>query len=62
MDDLTDEALDVIEDTLDYRYDRRVKLRAAIALLQLSGVGRAISSRSGQQRPSNQAPAFGGVD
>jgi hypothetical protein len=62
MADLTDKALDVIEDTLDYKYDRRVKLRAAIALLQLSGVGRAASSRSGQQRPSDQAATLGNID
>lgn len=62
MADLTDKALDVIEDTLDYKYDRRVRLRAAIALLQLSGVGRATSSRSGQQRPSDQAAALGSID
>ena len=62
MADLTDKALDVIEDTLDYKYDRRVKLRAAIALLQLSGVGRAASSRSGQQRPGDQAATLGNID
>ena len=62
MADLTDKALDVIEDTLDYKCDRRVQLRAAIALLQLSGVGRAASSRSGHQRPSDQAAALGSID
>ena len=62
MADLTDKALDVVEDTLDYKYDRRVKLRAAIALLQLSGVGRAAPSRSGQQRPSGPANALTNVE
>lgn len=62
MADLTDKALDVIEDTLDYKYDRRVMLRAAIALLQLSGVGRAVSSRSGQQMPGDQAATLGNTD
>jgi len=62
MADLTDKALDVIEDTLDSKYDRRVKLRAAIAVLQLSGVGRAAPSRSGQQQPSNQAATLGSID
>ncbi|MEA3277969.1 MAG: helix-turn-helix domain-containing protein [Pseudomonadota bacterium] len=62
MADLTDKALDVIEDTLDYKYDRRIKLRAAIALLQLSGVGRVTSSRSGQQRPSDQAATLANID
>ena len=62
MADLTDKALDVIENTLDYKYDRRVQLRAAIALLQLSGVGRATSSGLGQQRPSDQAATHGNID
>jgi hypothetical protein len=62
MADLTDKALDVIEDALDYKYDCRIKLRAAIALLQLSGVGRAASNRPGQQRPSDQAATLGNID
>ena len=62
MADLTDKALDVIEDTLDYKYDRRVKLRAAIALLQLSGVGRATISRSGQHRPNDQSATLSNTD
>ena len=62
MVELTDKALDVLEETLDYKYDRRIKLRAAIALLQLSGVGKTISSRSSQQQPSDQAAALRGVE
>lgn len=42
--DLTDKALDVIDEMLEYRYDKSLKLRAAVALLQISGIGRAMSS------------------
>lgn len=52
---LTDKALEVIEGTLDYKYDRHVMLRAAIALLQLSGSGRVAPTRPGQQRLSGEA-------
>ncbi|MBK1629164.1 hypothetical protein CKO31_00140 [Thiohalocapsa halophila] len=45
MADLVERALDVIEEQMDYRYDRRIKLRAAIAVLQLSGLGRAMAAR-----------------
>ncbi|MCF8003205.1 MAG: hypothetical protein K9L32_03190 [Chromatiaceae bacterium] len=49
---MAEHALDVIEEQMDYKYDRSIKLRAAIALLQLSGLGRAMaaaqSPRSGQ--------------
>ena len=63
MADLTDKTLDVVEHTLDTRtYDRCVQLRAAIVLLQLSGVGKAASSRSGQERPSDQAAMLGNID
>lgn len=52
MADLVEHALDVIEEQMDYKHDRSIKLRAAIALLQLSGLGRAMaaaqSPRSGQ--------------
>lgn len=46
MVELTDKALDVMEDMLEYRYDSRLKLRSAIALLQVAGTGRAMSSRT----------------
>jgi hypothetical protein len=62
MADLTDKALDVIEGTLDCKYDRRVSFEPPSRLLQLSGVGRATSSRSGQQRPNDQAAALGSID
>lgn len=42
--DLTDKALDVIDEMLEYRYDKSLKLRAAVALLQISGIGRAMSN------------------
>ena len=42
--DLTDKALDVIDEMLEYQYDKSLKLRAAVALLQISGIGRAMSN------------------
>jgi len=44
MVELTDKALGVMDDMLEYRYDSSLKLRAAIALLQISGIGRVMSS------------------
>jgi hypothetical protein len=44
MVELTDKALDVMDDMLEYRYDSSLKLRAASALLQISGIGRAMST------------------
>lgn len=47
--DMVQKALDVIEDQLDYRHDRALKLKAAIALLNLAGVGRSMAaSRPGR--------------
>jgi hypothetical protein len=46
MVELTNKALDVVEQTLEYPFDRALKLRAAVALLQISGIGRAMSSRT----------------
>ncbi|MBK1643590.1 hypothetical protein CKO25_02735 [Thiocapsa imhoffii] len=40
MTDLTNRALDVLEDLLDYRHDPGVKLRAAIAIVNASGITR----------------------
>jgi hypothetical protein len=44
MIELTDKALGVMDDMLEYRYDSSLKLRAAIALLQIAGIGRAMST------------------
>jgi hypothetical protein len=46
MVELTDKVLDVVEQTLEHPFDRALKLRAAVALLQISGIGRAMSSRT----------------
>jgi len=46
MVELTDKALDVVEQTLEHPYDRSLKLRAAIARLQISGIGCAMSTRT----------------
>ena len=50
--ELTDKALDVIDEMLDYRYDKSLKLRAAVALLQISGIGRAMSNAASAKAPS----------
>ena len=50
--ELTDKALDVIDEMLDYRYDKSLKLRAAVALLQISGIGRAMSTAASAKAPS----------
>ncbi len=42
--ELTDKALDVMDEMLEYRYDKSLKLRAAVALLQISGISRAMST------------------
>lgn len=42
--DMIQKALDVVEDQMDYQFDRALKLRAAIALLQLAGVGRTMTA------------------
>ena len=55
--DLTEKALDVLDDTLDYQYDRRIKLRATIAILQFSGIGRALASKTNQQAGDQIAEA-----
>jgi hypothetical protein len=44
MGDMVQKALDVVEDSLDYQYDRALKLKAAIALLSLAGVGRSMTA------------------
>jgi hypothetical protein len=44
MVELTDKALDVVEQTLEHPFDRALKLRAAVALLQVSGIGRAMQT------------------
>jgi hypothetical protein len=54
MVELTDKALDVVEQTLEHPYDSALRLRAAVALLQLSGVARAMSCRSSQQTRGDQ--------
>jgi len=51
MVELTDKALDVVEQTLEHPFDRALKLRAAVALLQISGIGRAM--QIGTTRPAN---------
>jgi len=38
MAEFVERALDVIEEQMGYRYDHRIRLRAAIALFQLSGL------------------------
>ena len=44
MGDMVEKALDVVDDMMEYRYDSSLKLRAAIALLQLAGIGRTMSA------------------
>lgn len=44
MSELTNKALDVLDEMLDYRYDPALKLRAASTVLQISGVARALSA------------------
>jgi hypothetical protein len=52
------QALDVIEQTLEHRYDSALKLRAAVALLQISGIGRVMSARTAGS--ANEQTAKGG--
>jgi hypothetical protein len=49
MIELTDKALNVVEQTLAHPYDRTLKLRAAVALLQISVIGRAMSGRTAKK-------------
>lgn len=44
MADLTHRALDVIESALEYRHDPNVRLKAAVALLNVSGLGRTMKA------------------
>jgi hypothetical protein len=44
MADLTNKALDVIDEMLDYRYDQRMKLQAALVVLRIASAGRAFSA------------------
>jgi len=60
MADMVGHALDVIEEQMDYKHDRSIKLRAAIALLQLSGLGRAMAAA--QSPRSGQTAAAAGGD
>jgi hypothetical protein len=55
MVELTDKALDVVEQTLEHPFDRALKLRAAVALLQISGIGRAM--QTGTTRLADGEPA-----
>ena len=55
MGELTHRALDVLEAALEYRHDPRVGMKAAIALLQLSGVGR--MTRAAQTAPGDASEA-----
>ena len=55
MVELTEKALDVIDEMLDFNIDKCLKLRAAISLLQLSGIGRAMSSKT--HRPNVEQAA-----
>ena len=58
MAEMTDQALDVIEGMMKAAYDPALKLRAAIALLQLAGVGRAMArTAGGAARESGSAEA-----
>lgn len=50
--ELTDKALEVIDEMLDYRYNKSLKLRAAVVLLQISGIGRAMSTAASAKAPS----------
>jgi transcriptional regulator len=57
MVELADKALDVIDETLDHAYDRSLKLRAAVALLQISGIGRAMSTAASTKGASTSESA-----
>lgn len=49
MSDMVQTALDVVEGLMEHGYDPALRLRAAIALLQLAGVGRSMTAtRSGR--------------
>ena len=56
MGDMVQKALDVVEELLDYQYDKALKLRAAIALLQLAGIGRSMTAT----RPGRSGDAAAG--
>jgi len=47
MMELAQRALDELEELIHYRVDSSIRLRACISVLQLSGVGRALVSKSG---------------
>ena len=44
--ELIEQSLDTLEELMGYRYDRRIQLRAATALLQLAGVNRIMRQAS----------------
>lgn len=46
--DMSEAALDRLERLLDYPHDAGVRLRAAVAVLQLAGVARAVSGGAGR--------------
>lgn len=48
--DLSQAALDELEQLIHYKFDSSLRLRACIAMLQLSGVGRAITPKTGVGR------------
>jgi len=47
----------VIDEMLEYRYDKSLKLRAAVALLQISGIGRAMSTAASTKGASTSESA-----
>ena len=50
--ELSQAALDELAELIHYKYDSSLRLRACIALLQLSGAGRVVASKSSErQRP-----------
>ena len=53
MVELTHKALDVLDEALDYRHDPNIKLRAAIAIINASGVTR--MSRTAASASSTEA-------
>jgi hypothetical protein len=59
MVEMTDKALDVLDGMLDIRYHSSLRLRAAIALLQISGIGRVMSARTARSA-NEQAAEVGG--
>ena len=50
--ELSQAALDELAELIHYKYDSSLRLRACIAMLQLSGAGRVVASKGGErQRP-----------